>query len=82
MPRKNHTRFIPSRKCSPTYGLINSDLERIGDLAENVAKRVVLLTDEFRIDEVMLQLQRMVQLALAQLTRVTKAMNVVTLPQR
>src|SRR6202158_4703674 len=23
MPRKNHTRFIPSRKCSHTYGLIN-----------------------------------------------------------
>jgi cobalt-zinc-cadmium resistance protein CzcA len=23
MPQKNHTRFIPSRKCSPTYGLIN-----------------------------------------------------------
>src|SRR5271166_665111 len=24
MPRKNHARFIPSRKCSPTYSLINS----------------------------------------------------------
>ena len=23
MPQKNHARFIPSRKCSPTYGLIN-----------------------------------------------------------
>jgi len=24
MPRKNHARFIPSRKCSHTYGLINT----------------------------------------------------------
>ena len=24
MPRKNHARFIPSRKCSHTYGLINN----------------------------------------------------------
>jgi phosphate transport system protein len=52
---------------------ISSDLERIGDLAENVAKRVVLLTDEFRIDEVMLQLRRMVQLALAHLKRVIQS---------
>ena len=28
-----------------------SDLERIGDLAENVAKRVLLLTEEFEIGE-------------------------------
>jgi len=49
---------------------ISNDLERIGDLAENVAKRVVLLTEEFRINEVMLQLQRMAQLVLDQLTRV------------
>lgn len=27
----------------------------VGDLAENVAKRVVLLTDEFYINEIMLQ---------------------------
>jgi hypothetical protein len=29
MPRKNHARFIPSRKCSPTYGLINNGLVRV-----------------------------------------------------
>ena len=31
---------------------ISNDLERIGDLAENVAKRVVLLTGESRINEI------------------------------
>ena len=36
---------------------ISNDLERVGDLAENVAKRVMLLTDGLRINEVMLQLQ-------------------------
>jgi hypothetical protein len=30
MPRKNHARFIPSRKCSPTYGLINN-LRDVGE---------------------------------------------------
>lgn len=49
---------------------ISNDLERVGDLAENIAKRVMLLTDKFRIKEVMLQLQRMVHLARDQLTRV------------
>ena len=49
---------------------ISNDLERIGDLAENVAKRVVLLTGESRINEVMLQLQRMQQLVLDQLKHV------------
>jgi phosphate transport system protein len=39
---------------------ISNDLERVGDLAENNAKRGMLLTDEFRINEVMLQFQRMV----------------------
>jgi phosphate transport system protein len=38
---------------------ICNDLEKIGDLAENVAKEVILLTDAFLIDEVILQLQRM-----------------------
>jgi phosphate transport system protein len=52
---------------------ISNDLERVGDLAENIAKRVMLLTDEFRINEVMLQLQRMVQLARDQLTRVLQS---------
>jgi phosphate transport system protein len=35
---------------------IANDLERIGDLAENLAKRVVLLTEELQIGEAMLQL--------------------------
>jgi phosphate transport system protein len=52
---------------------ISNDLERIGDLAENVAKRVILSADEFRINDVMLQLQRMVQLVLEQLTRVLES---------
>jgi phosphate transport system protein len=51
---------------------ISNDLERIGDLAENIAKRVLLLTGEFRIEEVMLQLQRMAQLARATRTGVAK----------
>jgi phosphate transport system protein len=52
---------------------ISNDLERIGDLAENIAKRVVLLSDDFQIQEVMLQLQRMVQLARDQLARVLRS---------
>jgi phosphate transport system protein len=52
---------------------ISNDLERVGDLAENIAKRVMLLTDEFRIYEVVLQLQRMAQLARDQLTRVLQS---------
>jgi phosphate transport system protein len=52
---------------------ISNDLERVGDLAENIAKRVILLTDEFRIKEVMLQLQRMVHLARDQLSRVLQS---------
>src|SRR3974390_2635521 len=52
---------------------ISNDLERIGDLAENVAKRVLLLTEEFQISEAMLQLQRMAQLVLKQLTRVLQS---------
>jgi len=46
---------------------ICNDLERIGDLAENIAKRALLLTDEFRINDVMLQLDRMARLARDQL---------------
>jgi phosphate transport system protein len=48
---------------------ISNDLERIGDLAENIAKRV-MLTDELPSNEVILQLERMVELVLAQLRRV------------
>jgi phosphate transport system protein len=49
---------------------ISNDLERVGDLAENIAKRVLLITDDFRLDEVVLQLQNMVQLARDQLRTV------------
>ena len=52
---------------------ISNDLERVGDLAENNAKRVMLLTDKFRINEVMVQFQRMVQLVREQLTRVLQS---------
>ena len=52
---------------------ISNDLERIGDLAENLAKRAVLLTGEVRIEEVMLQLHRMVQFARDQLRLVLES---------
>src|SRR5271165_6688595 len=52
---------------------ICNDLEKIGDLAENVAKEVMLLADAFCIDEVILQLQRMAWLVLAQLMRVLQS---------
>lgn len=43
---------------------IANDLERNGDLAENIAKRALLMTGAPRIEGVMLQLKRMVRLAL------------------
>jgi phosphate transport system protein len=52
---------------------ICNDLERVGDLAENIAKRVLLLTGEFRINEVILQLQRMARLARDQLQQVLQS---------
>jgi len=52
---------------------ISNDLERVGDLAENIAKRVLLLTDEFRIGEVLVQLQHMVDLVRDQLARVLQS---------
>jgi phosphate transport system protein len=51
---------------------ISNDLEKIGDLAENVAKEVIVLSDAFLIDEVVLQLQRMGRLVLGQLMRVLR----------
>ncbi len=52
---------------------ISNDLERVGDLAENIAKRVPMLTEEVSINEATLQLQRMVQLVREQLTRVLQS---------
>jgi phosphate transport system protein len=49
---------------------ISNDLERVGDLAENIAKRVPMLVDEVSIDEATLQLQHMVGLVREQLMRV------------
>jgi len=49
---------------------IANDLERVGDLAENVAKRVLLLGREAPINDAVFQLQRMAQLVLDQLRRV------------
>ncbi len=52
---------------------IANDLERVGDLAENIAKRVLLLTEDYRINEVVLQLQCMVDLVRDQLARVLQS---------
>lgn len=52
---------------------ISNDLERVGDLAENIAKRALLLTEESPIEEVMLQLQRMARLVRDQLEQVLQS---------
>ncbi len=49
---------------------VSNDLERIGDLAENIAKRVLLLTGEIQFEQGLAQLERMVQLVRAQLSGV------------
>lgn len=52
---------------------ISNDLERVGDLAENIAKRTLYLTQEFRVNEVMLQVQRMADLVVDQLSAVLRS---------
>jgi phosphate transport system protein len=52
---------------------ISNDLERVGDLAENIAKREILLTEEFRINEIAPQLQHMANLVRDQLARVLRS---------
>jgi phosphate transport system protein len=47
-----------------------NDLERIGDFAKNIAKRVAALTNDFRIDGVMPQFELMAQQVIGQLTSV------------
>jgi phosphate transport system protein len=52
---------------------ISNDLERVGDLAENIAKRALLVTEEFRIQEIALQLQHMGDLVRDQLASVLRS---------
>lgn len=52
---------------------ISNDLERVGDLAENIAKRVLLLTEDFAMREVVLQLQHMADVVRSQLARVLQS---------
>jgi phosphate transport system protein len=52
---------------------ISNDLERVGDLAENIAKRALLVTEEFRIQEIALQLQHMSDLVRDQLASVLRS---------
>lgn len=46
---------------------ISNELERVGDLAENIAKRVLLLQEQPNISDAMAQLQHMEQLVREQL---------------
>ncbi|NVO14525.1 MAG: phosphate signaling complex protein PhoU [Rhodoplanes sp.] len=52
---------------------ISNDLERIGDLAKNIAKRVVVLDSEFRSQQVMRGVQHMTELVLSQIKDVLDA---------
>jgi phosphate transport system protein len=49
---------------------VSNDLERIGDLAKNIAKRVVVLDGEFRPAKVIRGVEHMTDLVLAQLKQV------------
>jgi len=52
---------------------VSNDLERIGDLAKNIAKRVVVLDGEFRPNKVFRGVEHMTDLVLAQLKQVLDA---------
>jgi phosphate transport system protein len=52
---------------------VSNDLERIGDLAKNIAKRVAELDGEFRPQKLIRGLEHMAALALAQLKQVLDA---------
>ena len=52
---------------------VSNDLERIGDLAKNIGKRVVALNGEFRPAQVIRGVEHMTDLVLAQLKRVLDA---------
>jgi phosphate transport system protein len=49
---------------------ISNDLERIGDLAKNIAKRVSVLSDEIQLRQVMRGIEHMADLALVALKNV------------
>ncbi len=52
---------------------ISNDLERIGDLAKNIAKRVVALDSEFQSQQVMRGVEHMAELVLSQIKDVLDA---------
>jgi phosphate transport system protein len=52
---------------------MSGDLERIGDYAKNIAKRVGALNNNFRIDGVMPQIELMVQQVINQLSSVLES---------
>jgi len=52
---------------------ISNDLERIGDLAKNIGKRVVVLDGEFRLHQVIRGVEHMTDLVLGQLKQVLDA---------
>jgi phosphate transport system protein len=52
---------------------VSNDLERIGDLAKNIGKRVVVLNGEFRPSQVIRGVEHMTDLVLGQLKRVLDA---------
>jgi phosphate transport system protein len=52
---------------------IASDLERVGDLAKNIAKRVIAIQDQFHSQKVVHGVEHMAELALAQLKSVLDA---------
>jgi phosphate transport system protein len=52
---------------------IANDLERIGDLAENIAKRVALFEGGYRKNEIVLWIDQVMQLVLAQLAAVLRS---------
>jgi phosphate transport system protein len=52
---------------------ISNDLERIGDLAKNIAKRVLVLDSAFRAQKVMRGVEHMAELVLAQIKDVLDA---------
>jgi phosphate transport system protein len=52
---------------------VSNDLERIGDLAKNIAKRVIALADELQPQKIMRGVEHMAELVLAQIKDVLDA---------